>query len=174
MLKIINEHRRVIYSLFAISIAVASNTVIANTCNKENLADLLKIEINKLEEGIEQSIFPDKPTNITFNGYYKNKELKYFLVTTKTVQRRMERKYWILSKNNYLAEYIEIQYAPYPDRTIVGKIGNYFYICGGKVVKIEELKDIRPLKYPEYAINSTMNIYNESVKNTIYRLKNEK
>ena len=100
-------------------------------------------------------------------AYYHSDELKGFDLTNSGEYGFTEYRYWTLSKASFLVDQRESWYDQPIDMKaglkIAQRFGNRFFVCDGKVVKVEPLRDFEPFRYSDSQIEfSLQTIYHDT------------
>ena len=119
--------------------------------------------INSLKELLNTSPKNLKPS-LTTPGqkeYYNNGKLKMLSTEWPNEHSYTEIIYWVLSKNDFVAEFKKTWYEDDEHTKSQGPYANIFFICNNKIVKINNINGIKPNKYNEMNIETSVEIYKE-------------
>jgi len=124
------------------------------SCNINALHKLKDTQLESLNVVTKKAPYPVTSSHAGLKAYYQGGELKGFDRSYPGEHGFIEIRYRVLSEMSYLAEYRESWYALPIDPTqkelkVAQRGGNLFFVCDGKVVKIESLKGLELLKNPD-------------------------
>ena len=158
----------VISSVFLASLGACSGSSNPG-CDDSALRKLHDTRLEVLRVVTKKEPYPESSPYAGLRAYFDRGELRGFDRSYPGEQGLIEMRFWVLSETSYVVEVRESWYAipidPKADHLeIAERVGNTFFVCSGRLVRVDSLRGWEPFEYVDDAMARIGRSFGETLK----------